>query len=101
AYSDASKTQPQVSFEYEEGGMRVMKRNYAGTDDTETWYIRNASGEVMSVYQRVVNSGTEVSFEQIEMPINGIARVGNTFRNGSSYHYLYELTDHTGSVRST
>lgn len=40
----------QVSFVYDDRGFRLMKKDH--TEDKETWYIRDASGSIMAVYDR-------------------------------------------------
>lgn len=49
-FSDAAKTQLKVEFQYDDRGFRLTKINYE-TSKT-TWYIRDASGNVISIYDQ-------------------------------------------------
>lgn len=92
-YADAAKTQRKVSFLYDDGGFRLMKKNH--DLDLETWYIRDANGNLISLYYRY-----QGQLFQGELPIYGASRLGIAFRNTSHYKYNYELTDHLGNVRA-
>ncbi len=91
-YADAAKTTLRGAFTYDDRGYRVKKSD--GT--TDTWYIRDGSGNVMSTYEKPTSGG---SIAQKELGLFGDKRLG--IYDASAGTYLYELTDHLGNVRST
>jgi len=91
-YSDGACTTPIVLYKYDDKGYRVYKDD----GSTETWYVRDAAGNLMSLYEKP--SGESIS--QTELPIYGASRIG-TCRPGETSTYEYELTDHLGNVRVT
>jgi len=48
-YKDAEKTDPWVEFEYDDRGFRIAKK----VGEWEEWYVRDASGQVMAIYNKV------------------------------------------------
>lgn len=90
-YQDAAKETLRVNFTYDEKGFR-LKKSAAGDD---TWYIRDASGNPLSIYEKPSGG----SIVQKEINIYGDKRLG--VYNVSAGTYLYELMDHLGNVRST
>ncbi|MEO0554168.1 MAG: LamG-like jellyroll fold domain-containing protein, partial [Bacteroidota bacterium] len=93
-YADEAKTAPKVTYQYDDRGFRLMSRN----EDTgaETWYIRDASGNVMSIYEKKDEVGELV---QKEVPVYGSGKIGAYYadQDGSM---AYEMTDHLGNVRA-
>ena len=83
-----------TAFAYDDRGFRILKR----TGAREEWYVRDASGNIMSIYHRDTTSN---SLAQIELPIYGSGKLGNAFRQPDHLNYNYELTDHLGNVRAT
>ncbi len=80
-----------VSFLYDEKGRRIQK-----TDGTKTtWYVRDAGGNVMSVYETSASSG----LQQAEVGLSADNRIGSYYPQSNTY--LYELSDHLGNVRAT
>jgi hypothetical protein len=97
-------------------GNRVVKRYYqpAGTLKHTTWNVRDAQGNILSVYERA-SPTSEV--KQTEAHIYGSSRIGIEQRSitystspfawiGAEQHRhagskRYELTDHLGNVRVT
>ncbi|QCK13777.1 LamG-like jellyroll fold domain-containing protein [Mangrovivirga cuniculi] len=110
-----------TEFEYDALGNRVVKR-LINPDNSQivTYYVRDASGNVMSTYeQNITTNGTNDYFRQQETPIYGSERLGmveplieidpniNTITNelsGEVSRVLglkgYELKDHLGNVRT-
>jgi RHS repeat-associated protein len=100
-YNDQTKvySDPILEFTYDDRGFRI-KKTYYGTDQTfVTWYVRDASGNIISVYDNILTP--ENTPLQIELPIYGSGRIGVAFdRTGQYLKYNYEITDHLGNVRT-
>ncbi|MHB8259764.1 MAG: M91 family zinc metallopeptidase [Bacteroidia bacterium] len=115
---------PDLVFNYDAAGNRISKivkpRTATGVKApsyyTSTYYVRDAQGNVMSVYTQ--HDSTEIStqyFKQTEKHIYGSSRIGidetQTQLIGASidtinlYHNLgnklYEMTNHLGNVLTT
>ena len=107
-----------ISFMYDGKGNRIRKFvdvPNSTIDDKTTWYIRDASGNVVSTYAQTGAPTADIS--QIEVPLNGADRLGiwkpNITRDNSSNtasttetiftrnlgSKLYELKDHLGNIR--
>jgi RHS repeat-associated protein len=84
--------------DYNERGQRIKKEVYttAGVLSVTTWYVRDAAGSIISVYDN--SSGTMI---QTELPIYGNGKIGQVHKTASTTSYTYELTDHLGTVRAT
>jgi RHS repeat-associated protein len=80
-----------VSFAYNESGQRIRKTGGGKT----TFYVRDNSGNVLSIYEQQTASS---DFEQVEVPLYGSGRIGQFRPKDQSY--VYELRDHLGSVRA-
>lgn len=101
-----------ISYTYDASGNRISKN----VNGKETWYVRDASGNVLSIYTKdaAVNGG---NLTQNEVDIYGSSRLGILNRNNyvglgsvvpgvGSHYYLsftrgkkyYELTNHLGNV---
>ncbi len=70
-----------LNFEYDAMGNRVIKRVIDPNDPTikETYYVRDAQGNIMATYQReytVCGGGTEETIKLTERPIYGSSRIG-------------------------
>ena len=112
-----------VSFDYDAMGHRIAKHAISqdGLTLTSTYYILDAQGNVMSVYEREVKPGVSrggvVTFAQAEKHIYGSSRLGmhnqqlpmlgsqnNSYTLGTVNHRvghrLYELSNHLGNVLS-
>lgn len=105
-----------------EMGHRIAKHVYASDNgymlEKSTYYILDAQGNVMSTYERVINSEEEsVSFAQTEKHIFGSSRLGmnsesipmlgsqnNSYSMELVNHRIgersYELSNHLGNVLS-
>ncbi|MFI5140715.1 MAG: RHS repeat-associated core domain-containing protein, partial [Bacteroidia bacterium] len=115
---------PDLVFNYDAAGNRISKtvipRTSAGqkasTYFTSTYYVRDAEGNVMSVYtQRDSTSIGAMYFTQTEKHLYGTSRIGIdetqtqllglTASADTSHHYagykLYELSNHLGNVLTT
>ena len=86
---------PTVDFFYDDRGFRVRKEAYAGAYKEITYYVRDATGNPMSIITQP--GGRAMNTE--ENPIYGEGRIGMYNRQSSSS--LYELKDHLGNVRAT
>jgi RHS repeat-associated protein len=66
-----------IKFVYDASGNRVMKlfKPNGSTADTISYYVRDAQGNVMSIYSRKVGS-TTYTYNQLEIPIYGSKRIG-------------------------
>ncbi len=91
-YEDLAHTTPIVEYFYDDKGFRIKKDDYV--QNTETWYVRDASGNILSVYT-ADNGG---AIEQTELPVYGSGRIGVNLKNEA---VEYEITDHLGNVRVT
>ena len=80
-----------VTFTYHEGGQRLSKVDHALNQTT--YYIRDASGNVMSIFEE-----TGTTLTQEEILVYGAGRVGLYHKQSESYQY--ELSDHLGNVRA-
>ena len=99
-YSDVDHTDPIALYLYDDKGYRIKKTVYSGGNTFETWYVRDASGNILSTYQ-AENGSTEI--RQEERNIYGASRLGMAQNDafGNVNRYAYELTDHLGNVRAT
>ena len=83
-----------VSYRYDAAGNRVEKKVVKDSTTTITKYLRDASGNVMTIYKDIV---------AIEVPVYGSARLGE-YKGGviegerSLGHRNFELSNHLGNV---
>ncbi len=99
-YSDAAKTIKTTHYTYDDRGFRLSKETYKNdTLKFTTWYIRDASGNVLSIYNQQAG---DTNLTQEEVPIYGSGKLG-MYRPKSvgRGEFVYELTDHLGNVRAT
>jgi RHS repeat-associated protein len=118
-----SSAKRNVSFDYDAMGHRIAKHTITQAGDlaSSTYYVLDAQGNVMSVYEKNFmlagsRSGT-VTFAQAEKHIYGSSRLGindqalpmlgsqnNSYIMGTVNHRvghrLYELSNHLGNVLS-
>ncbi|MBT1686910.1 LamG-like jellyroll fold domain-containing protein [Dawidia soli] len=88
-----------VEYRYDDRGFRLAKINYP--DNRTTWYIRDASGNVLSTYEQegIPGSGNMSALVKTEIPVYGAGKLGTYYpkQDGSM---CYEMTDHLGNVRA-
>ena len=88
---------PQVKFYYDDRGHRIRKEsNFTGAYTGVTYYVRDVSGNPMSIVTPVIGKTTEKP--TIEHPIYGASRLGIYNKKGDAS--VYQLTDHLGNVRA-
>jgi RHS repeat-associated protein len=105
-------TKKNLKFDYDAMGNRIAKHVYtsAGVYEKSTCYVRDAQGNVMSVYEQKTIS-TQLHFTQIEKHIYGSSRLGMDTRTiemlappttDTIQHVLgkrvYENSNHLGNV---
>ncbi len=83
-----------VEYKYDDRGFRLTSKNHE--TGITTWYIRDASGNVMSIYEEK-EGGTDLI--QKEVPLYGSGKIG-TYYADQDGSVAYELTDHLGNVRA-
>lgn len=106
-FSEAAKAPGdlKVEFIYDDRGFRLAKVNHETI--RTTWYIRDASGNVISIYEQegIPNNSegmpvlNEEPLDQTEVPIYGSGKLG-IFYPGQDGSTAYEVTDHLGNVRA-
>lgn len=80
-------------YAYDASGNRVSKTAIKGSEVSKTYYVRDASGNVMSTY---TNTGTGSLITLGELYLYGSNRLGMLEKGTRSY----ELADHLGNVRA-
>lgn len=98
-YADeAMAGQPVMEIEYDDRGFRVAKTSYdtAHNPAWKTWYVRDGSGTVLSIYAENLATGSGPI--QYEIPVYGANRIG-MYRPLEQTTY-YEIKDHLGNVRA-
>ena len=102
AYNDIYRVQhvgkhADIYYFYDESGQRIRKEetNTQTNQTHTTWYVRDANGTLLSVYEPVFED--LATLEQSEVPIYALGRVGVYYRITERIHY--ELSDHLGNVR--
>jgi RHS repeat-associated protein len=67
-----------ISYTYDASGNRISKTviKSASTDTAITWYVRDAQGDVMSVYESGKSSVNNGHLTQTELHLFGVSRLG-------------------------
>lgn len=78
-------------------GHRIRKESTSGAITNTTYYVLDASGNAMAIYNKAGTVGTIV---QTELPIYGASRVGVYMKGVTTDSKTYQLTDHLGNVRA-
>lgn len=95
-YRDAYETNKVATFSYNERGQRIKKVSYHSNSQVETWYVPDAYGNVVAVYEKDLSIGNVL---QTELHIYSTERLA--IYNKSTSQYQYEIKDHLGNVRAT
>jgi RHS repeat-associated protein len=97
-YKNSAKTQILSEYSYDDKGFRIKKIDRRNTPATVTWYVRDAGGNLLTIYS--ANEGI-TPIPRIEVEVYGSSRLGTAqVADGAVSKYLYELTDHLGNVRA-
>jgi YD repeat-containing protein len=98
-----------INYTYDASGNRISKQVIVGTSNKTSWYVRDASGNVMGIYTKDGTTNLALS----ELHLYGSSRLGilntnidmqvaitgNTiFKRGNKY---FELSNHLGNVLVT
>ena len=98
AYRDAARQQPVAQYAYDDRGFRVSKASYsaAGQLATTTYYVRDAAGNVLSLYEQAPGQ----PLRRTEVPLYGAGRLGTLTRlDDGTDDARYELNDQLGNAR--
>jgi RHS repeat-associated protein len=93
-FLDAARTVLKVEYIYDDRGFRLAKRN--AVTNRKTWYIRDAAGNIMSIYEEDLSNG---ALTQTEVPVYGSGKLGTLYSQQDA-SMDYELTDQLGNVRA-
>lgn len=87
---------PLVSYYYDEQGNRLRMRNYTdGVPEKDTWYVRDAGGTLIALYEQALPS---LLVTLSEMSVYGAGRIA--VYKPESNTFFYEIDDHLGNVRA-
>jgi RHS repeat-associated protein len=100
-YFDETRSKIKVEYLYDDRGFRLAKKVYLDDAqnrlDLTTWYIRDASGNIISVYEQKPENALQIT--QIEAPVYGLEKIG-TYYPQQDASTAYEIVDHLGNVRA-
>jgi RHS repeat-associated protein len=105
-YRDANKTLPRIRNYYSDRGFRLAKVTYPeqpGADSltVTTWYVHDASGTVLSIYEQkgAPDLNNVHPAHEKEIPVYGAGKLGTLYPLQDA-SMAYEITDHLGNVRA-
>lgn len=78
----------ELSFLYDATGNRVYKKSYkasAPLQTSTTYYVRDAGGNPLAVYERTIPNSTTERYDLKEQPIYGSSRLGQRVLGGSLF----------------
>jgi len=95
-YSNEGHTNLVAEYKYDDRGFRVKKNDKK--NGVTTWYIRDISGNILSVYGETGSTDLICS----ELPLYGSGRLGVAYCSADNEisKYAYEISDHLGNVRA-
>jgi len=83
-------------YGYDDRGDLLRKTFYnAGTAQKNTFYVSDASGNTMAIYEQILPGG---AVTLAEVPFYGSGRIG--IHKPATNMYYYEMNDHLGNVRA-
>jgi len=86
-----------TTYTYDDRGFRLSNTSYEnGTAKLKTWYVRDASGNMVSTYED--NLTDQLVAAPTEVPVYGSGRIG-LYKPQYDLTF-YELMDHLGNVRA-
>ena len=107
--------QDTIRYTYDAAGNRISKNLHSPTVNKNTFYIRDASGNVMSIYQEGENTINDGDLTQTELHLYGSSRLGvynvnvntecaETYTELTNFirgNKFFELSNHLGNVLAT
>jgi RHS repeat-associated protein len=100
-FSDPAKLAAHLKVEYlyDDRGFRLAKVNHQS--NRTTWYIRDGSGNVISIYEQegIPGQTNADAITLVEVPVYGSGKLGTLYPQQDS-SMNYEITDHLGNVRA-
>lgn len=85
-----------LSYEYDDSGDMIKRVDYTnGNAAKNTFYVYDASGNTIAIYEQLLPSG---SITLLEVPVYGSGRIA-LFKPPVNT-YFYEIGDHLGNVRA-